>query len=59
MLNKTILGPVTQAGVERKILSVETPQTQTVEAEKLSSPGEGGQAIPCPNLWRWVREIAA
>ena len=50
MLNKTILNPVTQAGTERKILSVEKPQTQTVEAVKALLQWRGRAADPLPEL---------
>jgi len=50
MLNKTVLGPVTQAGAERKILSVEKPQTQTVEAVKALLQWRGRAADPLPEF---------
>ena len=48
MLNKTILSPVTQAGAERKTLSVEKPQTQTVEAVKALLSWRGRASDPLP-----------
>lgn len=50
MLNKTVLGPVTQAGAERKILSVEKPITQTVEAVKALLSWRGRAADPLPEF---------
>ena len=50
MLNKTALGPVTQAGAERKILSVEKPQTQTVEAVKALLSWRGRASDPLPEF---------
>jgi len=47
---KTILSPVTQAGAERKILSVEKPQTQTVEAVKALLSWKGRAADPLPEF---------
>jgi len=50
MLNKTILNPVTQARAERKILSVEKPTTQTVEAVKALLSWKGRAADPLPEF---------
>ena len=50
MLNKTILSPVTQAGAERKILSVKKPQTQTVEAVKALLSWRGRASDPLPEF---------
>jgi hypothetical protein len=50
MLNKTILSPVTQAGAERKTLSVEKPQTQTVEAVKALLSWRGRASDPLPEF---------
>jgi len=50
MLNKTDLGPVTQAGAEKKILSVEKPQTQTVEAVKTLLSWRGRAFDPLPEF---------
>ena len=50
MLDKTILGPVTQAGAERRILSVEKPQTQTVEAVKALLSWKGRASDPLPEF---------
>ena len=51
MNEKTILAcPVTQAGAERKILSVEKPQTQTVDAVKALLSWKGRAADPLPEF---------
>ena len=50
MNGKTALGPVTQAGAERKILSVEKPITQTVEAVKALLSWRGRAADPLPEF---------
>jgi len=50
MLNKTDLGPVTQAVAERKILSVEKPQTQTLEAVKALLSWRGRASDPLPEF---------
>ena len=48
MSNEAVLGPVTQAGTERKILSVGKPITQTVEAVKSLLSWRGRAADPLP-----------
>ncbi len=50
MSNKAVLIPVTQAGAERKILSVEKPQTQTVDAVKALLSWKGRAADPLPEF---------
>ena len=51
MLGKTILAcPVTQAGAERTILSIEKPQTQTVEAVKSLLAWRGRASDPLPEF---------
>ena len=51
MNGKTVLtSPVTQAGAERKILSVEKPQTQTVEAVKALLSWRGRASDPLPEF---------
>ncbi|MBP7071827.1 MAG: hypothetical protein KBA97_12250 [Methanothrix sp.] len=50
MMNKTVLGPVTQAGAEKRILSVEKPQTQCIEAVKSLLAWRGRASDPLPSF---------
>ncbi len=50
MNGKTALSPVTQAGAEKRILSVEKPQTQTVEAVKALLSWRGRASDPLPEF---------